>query len=86
MDTNQVSDCEVEDLIELLVEIAGLQRLQLFWSESSTEDAGNVARNEILSDMLERKIAKRDIALREVKRQYPEIEQFAWGQLAAFDA
>lgn len=86
MDRKQVTDCDVEALIELLVEIAGLQRLQLYWSEASPDDAANVARNEILNDMLQRKLEKRDIALREVKRHYPEIENFAWGQFASFDA
>ena len=80
------NESSLEEFVELLVEIAALQRLRVHWDEASEKDGTWYAKNEVLESLLERKLKEREEALEAFKEEYPDLEDFSFGYFSTYDA
>lgn len=72
---------KIEMFLKLLVETAALQLLFTRWADE--DDAENYEwqiKMEVLSDILDRKLSRRDELTDELKEHFPEIVKFDWAQ------
>lgn len=74
---------KMEFFLKALVETAGLQ---LLWSRWADEDDVNnyewQIKMEVLTELLDKKIARRDKLLVELQEHFPDIANFDWAPLS----
>jgi len=74
---------KIETFLKSLVEAAALQLLWTRWADEDDLDNNEwQIKMEILTELLDKKLAKRDRLLLELKEHFPEITQFKWAQLS----
>jgi len=73
---------KVELFLKLLVETAALQLLFTRWAdENDHENYEWQIKMEVLSDIMDRNLDRRDQLTEELKNLFPEITKFDWAQL-----
>ena len=81
-----LSDAELNELMELLIDIAALQRLRHCWAEEVSKDSQWRMKFTLLKEMIAKRCAERDETLARVSKTYPEIRNFTWLKQESFDA
>lgn len=70
---------KIEMFLKLLVETAALQLLFTRWAdENDQENYEWQIKMEVLSEILERKLDRRENLIEELKDNFPEITKFNW--------
>lgn len=73
---------KIEIFLKLLVETAALQLLFTRWAdENDSENYEWQIKMEVLSEVLDRKLNRREDLIAELKDHFPEITKFDWAQL-----
>lgn len=84
MATKAITDeRKMEFFLKALVETAGLQLLWTRWADE--DDVNNYEwqiKMEVLTELLDKKLARRDKLLLELKEHFPDIANFDWAQLS----
>ena len=75
-----------ESFLELLVEIAALQRLRAEWQLQDDDQEGLEEKREILERVLAKKLDMRAQALGQLRETFPDMANFSWGSPDAYDA
>ncbi len=74
---------KMEFFLKALVETAGLQLLWTRWADE--DDVNNYEwqiKMEVLTELLDKKMARRDKLLGELKEHFPDIVNFDWAQIS----
>lgn len=74
---------KMEFFLKALVETAALQLLWTRWADE--DDLGNYEwqiKMEVLTELLDNKLARRDKLLLELKEHFPDIANFDWAQIS----
>ena len=72
---------KIEMFLKLLVETAALQLLFTRWAdENESENYEWQIKMEVLGEILDRKLNRREILIEELKDHFPEITRFDWAQ------
>jgi hypothetical protein len=73
---------KIEMFLKILVETAALQLLFTRWAdENDQENYEWQIKMEVLSEILDRKLGRREDLVTELKDHFPEIIKFDWAQL-----
>lgn len=62
------------DFLELLIELAGLEKLRHSWAKEATKDSQWRMKFDILNEMIQRRLEVREQYLRECQLEFPELK------------
>ncbi len=69
---------EMSVFLELLIELAALERLRHAWGKEAVKSDQWRMKFEILNDMISRRLQEREDRLKDFESAYPELKGFDW--------